>query len=832
MSSGAHIHHPIAQTRRSIAPAALLLLAALSAASQTPRAPQSSHALETYAALPIAFEANAGQSDHRVKFLAHARSYTLFLTGDEAVLSLPSHAIHLKFLGAAQPSLTGRNQLPGKTNYFLGNDPKQWHTNVANYSAVEYRSLYPGIDAVFHGDNHRLEFDFNLAPNANPHSIALEVEGAHHLRLNPSGDIVLSLNHAPNVILDKPHIYQPTPQGPREISGHYILTASNRIAFALGPYDHAQPLVIDPTITYSTYLGGNVEDFPNAIAADSSGSAYLAGEAFSPNFPVTNGAYQTSCTETGKTTCTSAMAYVAKLSPDGSSLVYATFLNGHSAADSAWGIAVDPSGSAYVIGEEQGELDFPTTTGAFQPACNVAANMQPEVFVAKLDPTGSILDYSTCLQSPIPNAASNFTEGTTSSGGIAVDSDGNAYVTGVTDDPQDFPTTQGTFQTGCVLNPPEGCNVSEDPFVTKIDPTGQALLYSTFLSTGKVSSEVYATGIAVDSLGNAYVIGNSDNSNLITTPGSFMPSCPSDGCGGFVAKINGNATVLVYSTYLGGSDFAYPTAVAVDQNGSAYVTGYTGSTDFPVTVGALQYYFTPPGALTTNEEDGFVVKVGALGDTFAYATFLAGTSQDTQPSGIAVDAEGHAFVTGIADTGFPTTTNAFQTTDQVGANQAFFSELDPGGASLLYSTFLAGTSGGAFVQPADVGSSYVATDASGNAYVAGITDLKHISDNSWSVPDKYAAPERKPFCNRVCRQVCIFPHNSPHHLAHHAAIRHRRNRLHTNPHRNRRHRHSHLRRHNGITTIRRDAHLNRRSFRHASPDGHVFLHGHRNRLDQ
>ncbi|MGB6855631.1 MAG: SBBP repeat-containing protein, partial [Terracidiphilus sp.] len=702
-----------------------------------------------YAALPMSFEANAGQTDSSVKFLVHAPGYSLFLTNREAVLSLlePSpvqeplrahdplrhpkmpqpqravRAVRVKFLGGNEAAaVAGTGELPAKSNYFIGNDPKQWHTNVPNYSAVKYSGIYPGVDAVFHGDNRRLEFDFDIAPGASARSIALEVDGARRMRLNRAGGVVIGMDAAHELVMNKPHIYQQLPEGRREIAGNYVLGARHRIAFALGAYDHSRPLVIDPTIVYSTYLGGSVEDFLNAIAADSSGSAYLAGEAFSPNFPVTDGAYQTSCTETGKTTCTSAMAYVAKLSPDGSSLLYATFLNGHSAADSAWGIAVDPSGSAYVLGEEEGELDFPTTTGAFQPACNVAANMQPEVFVAKLDPTGSILDYSTCLQSPIPNAASNFTEGTTSSGGIAVDSDGNAYVTGVTDDPQDFPTTQGTFQTGCVLNPPEGCNVSADPFVTKIDPTGQALLYSTFLSTGKVSSEVNATGIAVDSLGNAYVIGNSDNSNLITTPGSFMPSCPSDGCGGFVAKINGNATVLVYSTYLGGSDFAYPTAVAVDQNGSAYVTGYTGSTDFPVTVGALQYYFTPPGALTTNEEDGFVVKVGALGDTFAYATFLAGTSQDTLTSGIAVDAEGHAFVTGIADPGFPTTTNAFQTTDQAGANQAFFSELDPGGASLLYSTFLAGTSGGAFVQPADVGSSYVATDASGNAYVAGITD--------------------------------------------------------------------------------------------------------------
>jgi len=764
---------PLAQRPIAISHPAKRTAAFKSSASELSSAPTPSLAIspmarargmKTYAALSMMFEANNGQTDPRVKFLSRASGYTLFLTDKEAVLSLPSgspasafaktvqhsrkspvpqpdkleaprfaRTVRLKFAGGKTPvAITGRDQLAGKSNYFIGNDPKQWHTNVANYSAVEYRGIYSGVDAVFRGDNRRLEFDFDIAPGANPRAIALEVEGAWRIRLNRAGDVVLSMDAARDVVMGRPRIYQQSPAGRREIAGHYVLAARNRIAFALGRYDHTQPLVIDPTLDYSTYLGGSEEDSPFAIAADSSGSAYIAGQSFSPDFPVTNGAYQTSCTQTGKTTCTPGTAYVTKLSPDGSSLVYSTFLNGHTGEDAATGIALDSSGNAYIVGYEAGETDFPTTTGAIQPVCG-GGNTQPEVFVAKLNPTGSSLDYSTCLLDSIPSSSNQFSSGSSSPGGIAVDANGNAYVTGATDLPQSFPTTQGSFQTTCQQNGSEGCLVSEDPFVVKINPTGTSLLYSTFLSGGAFNSEVYTNGIAVDSLGNAYVIGEDLDTGpfptgspggLLTTAGTLVPTCTNLGCGGFLAKINGNATVLVYSTYLANvSDYAIPSAVAVNQNGEAYVAGYTGATDFPTTEGALQYYFTPPGATTTNLEDGFVVEMGSLGASYEYATFLGGTASNTEATGIAIDAAGHAFVTGITGAGYPTTPDAFQTTDNAGANQVFFSELDPDGATLLYSTYLGGTTGEAFdTEPVATGVSYLATDPSGNAYVTGQTD--------------------------------------------------------------------------------------------------------------
>ena len=720
-------------------------------------------AMKVFAGLPMTFEANNGQTDPSVKFLARAPGYTLFLADKEAVLSLPTappvvaaahpekhsrglslprletprpvQVVRLKFAGASTPAaITGRDQLPGKTNYFIGNDPKQWRTNVPNYSAVEYRGIYPGVDARFRGDNRQLEFDFDVAPGADPSTVALEVQGARRMRVNSAGDVLLRLGGKRDVSLGKPHIYQQSPQGRREIAGHYVLVARNRIAFALSPYDHSKALVIDPTLAYSTYLGGSVQDSPFAIAADSSGSAYITGVSYSVDFPVTSGVYQSSCPETGQTTCTPGTAFVTKFSPDGKTLVYSTFLNGHTGADQGTGIAVDSGGSASIVGVERGELDFPTSTEAIQVACNTAGNPNPEVFVATLDPTGSNLVYSTCLQDPAVDASNGFSQGSSFPGGIAVDSTGNVYVTGSTDLPQNFPTTQTSFQTTCQVAGAEGCNLSEDPFVVKINPTGTPhLVYSTFLSGGAIGSQVTSNGIAVDSFGDAYVIGYDNDvgaypsgspGGLLTTLGSLVSGCPTYSCGGFLAKINGNATVLAYSTYLANvSEYVTPTAVAVDQYGNAYVTGYTGSTDFPSTQGVLQYYFTPPRSMTTNLEDGFVIKMNQLGDGYAYATLLGGTATDTIATGIAVDASGHAFVTGTTDPGFPTTAAAFQTTDQAGANQVFFSELDPIGASLLYSTFLAGTTGEAYdTEPSATGVSYLATDASGNAYVTGQTD--------------------------------------------------------------------------------------------------------------
>ena len=431
-----------------------------------------------YAALPMTFEANDGQADSRVKFLSRAPGYTLFLTDREAVLSLPAgspisasartvqhsprspsphlktpeaprlaRAVRLEFSGGStKAAIAGTDLLPGKMNYLIGNDPSQWHRDVPNYAGVEYRGIYPGVNATFHGDNRRLEFDFDVAPGADPSAIALKIQGARGMRVNRAGEVVLQMDARRDMELGKPYVYQQSPEGRREVAGNFVMRGGNRIGFSVAAYDHSQPLVIDPTLAYSTYLGGSVEDSPQAIAVDSSGSAYITGWTFSADFPTTTGAYQTSCVPNSKGACKNQTAFVSKLSADGSSLAYSTFLNGQTGSDSGWSIAVDSSNDAVILGAELGEMDFPTTSGVIQPTCNTMVNRNEEVFVAKLNSSGSGLVYSTCLQGSTPNSFTGNT-GETLVGGIALDGDGNAYVTGNTSEPLEFPTTSGAFQT-------------------------------------------------------------------------------------------------------------------------------------------------------------------------------------------------------------------------------------------------------------------------------------------------------------------------------------------------------------------------------------------------
>ena len=348
------ISHPAKRTPVPKSSTPELPSAAVSSPTISPIA--RARAMKTYAALPMMFEANAGQTDPRVRFLSRAPGYTLFLTDKEAVLSLPAslpgsasadptqhsqkspgpqsdnphppklaHIVRLKFAGGSTPiAITGRDQLPGKTNYFLGNDPKQWHRDIANYKAVEYRGIYPGVDAVFHGNQQRLEYDFIVAPGADPHVIALDVEGAKHMRITPRGEVVLGVGQS-ELELEKPVVYQEAEGQRREVAGNFVLRGRHRVGFALGPYDRALPLVIDPTLTYSTYLGGSnvtgaANDAGTAIAVDSYGDVYVAGTTTSIDFPVTAGAYQPTYPSPGSTA-----GFVTELDPIGSALIYSTY---------------------------------------------------------------------------------------------------------------------------------------------------------------------------------------------------------------------------------------------------------------------------------------------------------------------------------------------------------------------------------------------------------------------------------------------------------------------------------------------------------------------------
>ncbi len=359
-------------------------------------------ALQAYGKLPLSFEANQGQADPRAKFISRGSGYSLFLTGTEAVLALTrpgvSRARHrlelasttagqeerqatapavlrMKLLGAnPAPHVSGLEELPGKSNYFIGNDPKKWRTNVANYAKVEYKEIYPGVDLVYHGNQRQLEHDFILAPGANPSGITMELKGADKLSIDSQGDLVLATGGG-EVRLQKPVVYQEVDGARREIAGSYVLKGSHRVGFQLGAYDASRRLVIDPVLSYSTYLGGSGVDIGFGIAVDSSGNAYVTGVTVSTNFPTTTGAFRTTLGGGFSP------AFVTKLNPTGSALVYSTYLGG-SGGDLGVGIAVDSSGNAYVTGDT-GSTNFPTTN-PFQATNGGGA----DAFLAKINPKG------------------------------------------------------------------------------------------------------------------------------------------------------------------------------------------------------------------------------------------------------------------------------------------------------------------------------------------------------------------------------------------------------------------------------------------------------------
>jgi hypothetical protein len=649
--------------------------------------------LESYGKLPLSFEANQGQTDSQVKFVSRGSGYTLFLTGDEAVFSLrrdkgtvgalpasrelqptavpAANAVLRMKLVRANPAarVIGTDELPGKSNYFIGNDPKQWRSSVPTYAKVKYESIYSGIDLVYYGNQRQLEYDFVVAPGVDPHRIQFDVRGAKSISRDKDGDLVLQVSEG-ELRWRKPVVYQERGGTRQAIAAHYVIKFKNHVGFELADYDLRRPLFIDPLI-YSTYLGGSGTEYGQSIAVDKSGNAYVAGQTNSTNFPTVNplqpansGGYD---------------AFVAKLNPSGSALVYSTYFGG-GADDGGLAIAVDSLGNAYVTGYTN-STDFPTMN-----PLQATNGGSADAFVTELNPSGSAIVYSTYLGG----------SGYDSAMGIAVDSSGDAYVTGVT-----FSTN---FPTMNPLQPAFGGG-SRDAFVAQLNPSGSALVYSTYLGG---SSDDVGSGIAVDSSGDAYVAGNTASANFPITNGAFQPTF-----GGvidaFVAKLNSTGSALGYSTYLGGSIYDYGVGIAVDNSGDAYVTGTTCSTNFPTTAGAFQPTY---GGGACQSGDAFVAQLNPAGSALVYSTYLGGSSPDVG-FGIAVDSSGNAYVTGFTySTNFPTMLPLQPA--NAGSSDAFLTKLNPSGSALVYSTYLGGS--------VDEGGLGIAVDSSGNAYLAGYTD--------------------------------------------------------------------------------------------------------------
>jgi hypothetical protein len=568
------------------------------------------------------------------------------------------------------PTASLEEQQITRSNYFIGRSPANWHSNIPNYGRVGFKQVYPGIDLTYYGSGRQLEHDFAVAAGADPAKIVFRLTGGK-LRLDrASGDLVLR-TQAGELRLRKPIAFQDWDDGRRSVAASYQLLSGNQIGFRLGSYDRKRQLVIDPLLVYSTLLGGTGEcaagticvgnSWANAIAVDSTGDAYVTGMTEAFDFPTSPGAFQAS----NKELCADA-------------------------SESCPGKGNSENGTA---------------------------------FVTELSADGTAVLYSTYLGGTNPT---NWGEQGLA---IAVDAEGNAYVVGETASP-DFPTTAGAFQ----VARKESANYDAG-FITKLSPSGSSLVYSTYLG-GSDNDLIY--GIAVDSQGSAYLTGVTYSIDFPVTPNAFEPQAKADltlsgnagSATGFVSKLNAAGSSLVYSTFLGGSRGEAGIAIAVDGSGDAYVGGVTGSQDFPVTAGAFQ--LINYASVQLGNSTGFVTKLNSSGTGLTYSTYLGGEFSDGVRA-IAVNGQGNAYVTGgTFSWDFPTTSGAFQKqlngllpgSINPSAN-AFVTEFNPTGTSLVFSTFLGGTgsageNGGNFPEGGDFGLA-IALDGASNVVVAGTT---------------------------------------------------------------------------------------------------------------
>ncbi|MBI3697828.1 MAG: SBBP repeat-containing protein [Acidobacteria bacterium] len=646
----------------------LLLLGSVAQAGAAP-------ARARFGNLPLSFERNRGQAGPGVEFVARGIGYRVFLSAGGMTVAVENTSLRMGLVGAsATARAEGLDPLPGTSNYFTGTDPARWRTGIPTYRRVRFRDVYPGIELVYYGRQGRVEYDFVVGPGADTGRIELLFEGADGVEIGSAGDLVFRTPGG-ELRQHRPQVYQHSGGARRPVAGKYRLTGKNRVRFEVESYDRGRALVIDPVLSYSTYLGGSESDSGYGIAVDTAGNAYITGETRSANLPGAPGALQGS-------NGGGYDAFVIKLNAAGSAVVYATYLGG-SGTDAGRSIAVDGAGNAYIAGFSASS-NFPTTAGAFQRTNRGSQN----VFVCKLNPAGSALVYSTFL--------GGFGRDYVTA--IAVNAAGEAFVTGGTSS-SNFPLLepiQRDYRGGTGL-------LSSDAFVAKLNAAGSALVYSTYL--GGASND-QGNGIAVDSAGSAYVAGQTASSGFPATAGAFQTSL-----GGFedafVVKINAAGSVLVYSTFLGASSASSrANAIGVDGGGNAYVTGGTQGTRFPTTPGAFQEAFPRNGSSTA-----FIVKLAPAGDALRYSSLIGG-SGGTEGRGIALDPSGNAFVIGDTDAKDFPVSNPVQGALGTGSfRNAFVTALNAAGSFAFFSTYLGG-------EGLDYGRG-IAMDRSGNVYLTG-----------------------------------------------------------------------------------------------------------------
>ncbi len=665
--------------------------ASTSAGSST-ALPTAAHLAADYGRLPLTFEANRGQASDRVRYLSRAAGQLLLLENDGAVLRLAIGSsgskqtvsahddLQIRFDGAnPNAEIVPLEEQTGKSNYLIGNDPRKWRTNVENYSRIRYNSLYPGVDLIFYGNPSRLEHDFIVAPGANYRRIALQLNGSREVRLAPDGSVIVALANG-SLKFSAPKIYQMRGGEKVDVKGGYKLHR-NLLAFKVGAHDASLPLIIDPVLSYSTYLAGTQGEFPAGIALDSAGNAYVTGLTFSSDFPTTN-SYQPACDQ-----CVNGPdVFITKLNPTGTALVYSTYLGG-SGYDQPYSIAVDGSGHA-IVGGRTGSTDFP-----LHNPTQTTPNVQYQGFVASLSKDGTSLNFSTYLGG---------SEGALISS-VVTDSQENVYVLGSTSSP-DFPTKPTTN----VIGVPPGYG-ENDLFVAKFAWSG-ALEFGTTIGAnpqqlpqpfGSLFSPVSGALIAVDASHDVYISGGTGPGFLVT-PGAFQTTYtgPDPDCGsctmGFIAELKPDGSAFVFASYLGGSSGDQVTGLALDASRNIYVTGNTASPDFPVTTGAFQASF--PGTQAGMPET-FVTKMNSTGSALVYSSFLGGPNSynQTYASGIAVDSAGEAVVTGLTSSPTFPLVNPLQTALPAGATfnptATYLTKFNAAGSSVVFSTLFSGSTG-------------------------------------------------------------------------------------------------------------------------------------------
>lgn len=646
----------------------------------TARAALPATAAPDYGRLPLSFEANSGQVDPAVRFLSRGRGYTLFLTSSAAVLRLsgPRHeatVVRMQLAGGKKtPHIAGLDPLATKSNYLLGNDPSRWRIGVPHYARVRYEAVYPGIDLIYHGSP-RLEYDFLLAPGADPQQIRLDFSGVDAVTIGARGELVLRTAQG-DFVQPPPVVYQEAGRERQQVEGRYVVQGA-RVSFAIGRYDRRRPLMIDPVLVYSSFLGGGKEDSGCGIAVDGAGNAYISTRTDSLTFPGVNAGSIQPANANGND------VVVTKINSRGTAIIYSTFLGGNSDDDVA-GIAVDQEGNAYMTGWTFSTTFSGVNAGSIQPSHNGPVGFV-DGFVIKINASGTAIAYATFLGGFFGDRGE----------AIAVDNTGNAIVTGETNS-GDFPGQSH----------PSG---TLDVFVTKINPAGTAIVYSAFLG-GSDWDEGH--GIAVDASGSVYVTGFTFSPNFSGVgAGSIQPTHGGGGYEAFVSKINSTGTATVYSTFLGGAGADIGSGIAVDAAGNAYVTGTTSSALFPgVGIGSIQ-------SSLGGDVDAFVTKINPSGSTIVYSTFLGGISDDSGNS-IAVDGTGGAFVAGTTwSSVFPGIDDRSIQPVIGGQSDAFVARLNPAGTAIDSATFIGGRGG-------DSGLG-LAIDKRGGAYVTGQTN----SDN-------------------------------------------------------------------------------------------------------